>query len=221
METEPGIGIAPKRGVNMWNGSEWFWVDYERSVHDVLSSGPNVLDVGSPVPLRKELQAVQLPQPPPRLWTLDFPGPWETRVDVFGDAASLPFRDQQFDGLICKDVLEHVRFPRQAAAELIRVLRPGGKLFVTMIFVHPYHAAHYGDFWRFTTDAVDELFPNLELQVRPAGGWAFIARAYAPARLRGLLLTSMGTRLLNFLDKLIPAGNATVMNYVLVTKPLR
>jgi 2-polyprenyl-6-hydroxyphenyl methylase / 3-demethylubiquinone-9 3-methyltransferase len=43
-----------------------------------------------------------------------------------GIAESLPLPDGAFEAVICCDVLEHVRSPRQAAAEAARVLRSGG-----------------------------------------------------------------------------------------------
>lgn len=47
---------------------------------------------------------------------------------VIEDAASLPFPDASFDLAICIEVLEHLFAPEQAAAEICRVLRTGGKL---------------------------------------------------------------------------------------------
>jgi SAM-dependent methyltransferase len=47
-----------------------------------------------------------------------------------GDATRLPFRDGAFDMVVALDVLEHIDDDRAAAAELVRVLRPGGVLLV-------------------------------------------------------------------------------------------
>lgn len=43
----------------------------------------------------------------------------------------LPFDDASFDGVILKDVLEHVRDPVGVVREASRVLRPGGRLFAS------------------------------------------------------------------------------------------
>jgi SAM-dependent methyltransferase len=49
-----------------------------------------------------------------------------------GDAFALPFPDAAFDRVICAEVMEHVHDYRGAARELARVLRPGGRLAVTI-----------------------------------------------------------------------------------------
>lgn len=47
---------------------------------------------------------------------------------VIGDAAELPFAADSFDLVLCIEVLEHLFSPQRAAAEIQRVLRPGGRL---------------------------------------------------------------------------------------------
>ena len=49
-----------------------------------------------------------------------------------GNAFQLPFRDATFDRAICAEVMEHVHDYRAAARELARVLRPGGRIAVTI-----------------------------------------------------------------------------------------
>jgi SAM-dependent methyltransferase len=51
---------------------------------------------------------------------------------VTGDATRLPFADGAFDRVIASEVLEHVPDDRAAIAELVRVLRPGGTVAVTV-----------------------------------------------------------------------------------------
>ncbi len=51
---------------------------------------------------------------------------------VCGDATQLPFADGAFDGVVASEVLEHVPDDVGALAELVRVLRPGGALAVTV-----------------------------------------------------------------------------------------
>ena len=49
-----------------------------------------------------------------------------------GDALSLPFADGEFDRVVASEVLEHIPADVEAIAELVRVLRPGGTMAVTV-----------------------------------------------------------------------------------------
>lgn len=51
---------------------------------------------------------------------------------VVGDALALPYPDGTFDCVIASEILEHIPDDDTAIAELIRVLKPGGKLAVTV-----------------------------------------------------------------------------------------
>ena len=49
-----------------------------------------------------------------------------------GDALALPFADAEFDRVVAAEILEHVPADIQAIQELVRVLRPGGTMAVTV-----------------------------------------------------------------------------------------
>ena len=51
-----------------------------------------------------------------------------------GSLTALPYADGEFDRALCLDVLEHLSFDEQprALAELFRVLKPGGRLLVSV-----------------------------------------------------------------------------------------
>jgi SAM-dependent methyltransferase len=51
---------------------------------------------------------------------------------VVGDALSLPYADETFDCVIASEILEHVPHDEAAIAELIRVLKVGGTLAVSV-----------------------------------------------------------------------------------------
>jgi SAM-dependent methyltransferase len=51
---------------------------------------------------------------------------------VGGDATGLPFADSTFDRIVAAEVLEHLFNDSAAIGELVRVLRPGGTLAVTV-----------------------------------------------------------------------------------------
>ena len=51
---------------------------------------------------------------------------------VKGDALELPYGDGSFDCVIASEILEHVPQDDRAIDELVRVLKPGGRLAVTV-----------------------------------------------------------------------------------------
>jgi SAM-dependent methyltransferase len=58
--------------------------------------------------------------------------PYEDRVSlVREDASRLPFDDETFDAVTCLETLEFLPRPLEALGEMVRVLAPGGVLFVT------------------------------------------------------------------------------------------
>ena len=88
-------------------------------------------------------------------------------VDVAADAEQLPFAAEIFQRVECDAVLEHVRDPLRVAAELHRVLAPGGYLHLVTPFCHPFHE-YPRDYRRFTLDGLKQLVPELEVV---AQGW--------------------------------------------------
>jgi SAM-dependent methyltransferase len=66
-------------------------------------------------------------------------------TDVVADAHRLPFREEIFSAVICLNAFEHYREPTAVLAEIRRILRPGGSLFLHTAFLQPLHEAphHY------------------------------------------------------------------------------
>ena len=56
-------------------------------------------------------------------------------VDVVCFGENLPFGDEVFDGVICLNVLEHVRDPFKVVSELLRVVKVGGKVIIDWPFM--------------------------------------------------------------------------------------
>lgn len=65
-----------------------------------------------------------------------------------------------FSHIECVAVLEHSRRPWLLAANLERMLLPGGTIHLTVPFVWRVHAYPH-DYWRFTLDGVRQLLPGV------------------------------------------------------------
>jgi SAM-dependent methyltransferase len=60
-------------------------------------------------------------------------------TDIIGVGEALPFHDACFDGVVSIAVLEHTRDPFACAKEIVRVLKPGGRLICCVPFLQPLH----------------------------------------------------------------------------------
>ncbi|NUM47374.1 MAG: class I SAM-dependent methyltransferase, partial [Anaerolineales bacterium] len=81
-------------------------------------------------------------------------------IDIVADIQNMKnVESDKFDTIICTQVLEHVPNPFSAVDELYRILRPGGRLFITVPFLNNYHMEP-DDYWRFTEYALAFLLKN-------------------------------------------------------------
>ena len=78
-------------------------------------------------------------------------------VELFCDGHDLPFKDSSFDAVVTTAVLEHVIYPERVAAEITRVLKPGGLLYSELPFMQQVHEGAY-DFTRYTLSGHRRLF---------------------------------------------------------------
>jgi SAM-dependent methyltransferase/uncharacterized protein YbaR (Trm112 family) len=72
---------------------------------------------------------------------------FDSTLDVVGDLHELPFRDNSIDFAFGGAVMEHIRDPAAAIAELHRVVRPGGYIYADWSFMTAYHGYphHYSN----------------------------------------------------------------------------
>jgi SAM-dependent methyltransferase len=84
-------------------------------------------------------------------------------LDLFADAACLPFRDAMFDTVLCTEVLEHLPQPERCLSELRRVLCPGGKLILSVPFLCWLHEQPH-DYYRYTLYGLEHLARQCRLE---------------------------------------------------------
>lgn len=85
------------------------------------------------------------------------------KPDLVADAHKLPFNDNEFNIILCTEVLEHLKNPQKAINEMRRILKKGGKLILTTRFVYPLHDSPY-DYFRYTKYGLKELFKNWNIE---------------------------------------------------------
>lgn len=90
-------------------------------------------------------------------------------VDLVADAHDLPIEDSRFDSVVAIEVFEHLRNPRKAMEEIGRVLRPGGRVLISVPFMFRVHGDPH-DYQRFTASGLEVLFgEHFDPVVQPFG----------------------------------------------------
>ena len=144
------LNLSDLVGFNQCQRDEWV-----ASVAKRLSSGTRILDVGAgPCRYRslfghceyKAQDFAQYQGPPEGL-----PGEkWSYgKLDYVCDATAIPVEDSSFDAVLCTEVLEHVPEPIRVLKEIGRIVRLGGRAFISAplgsgLHQQPYH--FYGGF---------------------------------------------------------------------------
>jgi SAM-dependent methyltransferase len=94
-------------------------------------------------------------------------------LDAVSDLSRLPFEANTFDATLCTQVLEHVREPLQVLHEISRILKPGGRLYLsTPQSSHQHQKPH--DYYRYTSFGLRYLLGQAGLMVEsinPMGGY--------------------------------------------------
>lgn len=80
----------------------------------------------------------------------------ESKVDCFFDGKTLPFPDDYFDSVVSFEVFEHIFNLDEMVSEIRRVLKPNGKLFISIPFAWEEHEIPY-DFARYTSYGIKHI----------------------------------------------------------------
>jgi SAM-dependent methyltransferase len=74
----------------------------------------------------------------------------------------LPFTEGHIARIVCDNVLEHVEEPYKAVAEMYRVLKPNGLLYVALPFLYPFHDSP-NDLHRWTDEGIKRMLKQFEI----------------------------------------------------------
>lgn len=138
----------------------------------------------------------------------------------------LPFADASFDSILLSDVLEHIPTPDRLWREMGRLLKPGGKLLLSVPFFYWLHEEPY-DYYRYTKYALQrfaeatgfeiilikelggapeivvDIFSKSILRFGPIGAWTAVA---LQAACRRLVASPLGTKVSERTAKQFPFG---------------
>lgn len=109
-------------------------------------------------------------------WSLDV-APRDV-TDIAADVCALPLATASVELILCTEVLTHVRDYEGAIAEMVRALKPGGRLIVTFPFI--YGECDFTDFRRWTLMGMSDLLERAGCTVEraePRGGAALATMA--------------------------------------------
>jgi len=166
-----------------------------------------ILDVGGGSPFTKWLASYKDLFVNSDYKTMDYDK--NTGAHIIGDIHNIPLENCTIDAIICHSVLEHVASPERAVCEMHRILRPGGKIFVQVPSIYPYHArkGHYPDYWRFFDDTLNILFKDFsKVEYFKRGGYFKALFFFLPFQHR---LRFIIDPLSDFLDKLFGTSKKT------------
>lgn len=88
-------------------------------------------------------------------------------LDIVADLNQMPIpgvNDNDFDTIICSDVLEHLYHPKEFLKELYRILRKEGHLLLNVPFHYWIHEAPF-DFHRYTPYCLRKMFEEAGLEI--------------------------------------------------------
>ena len=161
-------------------------------------------------------------------------GSAKSGTDVLYDGRALPFADASANFVLCNQVLEHVFEPAPFLRELHRILRPNGRVLMTVPFVWDEHEQPY-DFARYSSFGLTYLArkagfevvesrrtladASLFAQLWLAYWFKVIRRSNPASRLRKLLLAAIcvPTNLLGLLlGKLLPTNPDLYLDNVII-----
>lgn len=155
----------------------WYVNQFVINVANITESGSSLLDAGAGECAYKQLfthldyKAIDLGVGDDE-WNYD-------HLDYKGFLHQMPIEDNQFDYVLCTQVLEHLELPFESLQEMNRVLKKGGEIFISVPFSQNEHQTPY-DFFRYTSYGLKSLLSRsgfCEIEITPCGGiftrWAW------------------------------------------------
>ncbi|MBC8186017.1 methyltransferase [candidate division KSB1 bacterium] len=91
--------------------------------------------------------------------------------DIKGDICTHDFDVSKYDVIVMAEVLEHLHTPQLAIDNVYKILRPQGKLIITVPFIMPIHDRPY-DYFRYTRYGLQHLLKKFEkITIKERNSW--------------------------------------------------
>jgi SAM-dependent methyltransferase len=94
-------------------------------------------------------------------------------LDYVCDIEAIPVPDGEFDAVLCTEVLEHVQRPIEVLRELSRIVRPGGRIFLTAPLASGLHQRPHHYYGGYTPHFYETFLPQHGVrltEIQPIGG---------------------------------------------------
>ena len=198
----------------------WYVNQFVKSVAEKLAPGTSILDAGAGECIYKKFfphchyKSIDLAVGESR-WNY-------ANLDYVSPLHDMPIEDEAFDAVLCTQVLEHLEWPRESVKEMYRVLKPGGRLYLTVPMAQNEHQTPY-DFFRYTSYGLASICKHAgfkEINTVPMGGlwvrWAYeLPRAmsiFPPSGLRSKNPNAYGIALLPL--RMVTLGSVRVLQRI-------
>lgn len=120
---------------------------------------------------------------------------------VYYDGRVMPFENASFEASLCIEVLEHAEAPEFLLREILRVLRPGAPLLLSVPWsARRHHIPH--DYHRFTREALEQLFVQVGFVVEEIAERGDDFSVIANKLLVATIRSWKGISVLNFLRQI-------------------
>lgn len=158
-------------------------------------------------------------------------------ADKFYDGKKFPFPDNSFESALCNQVLEHVFNPDEFLCEIARIIKPGGKLLLSVPFVWDEHEQPY-DYARYSSFGLRALLekqgfkylyhkklgadPSCLFQLTNAYLYKITQRFSKPAKLLFTVTVMAWVNILGLIARVILPGNPDLfLDHVVLVEKLK